>query len=655
MNQNTNNSYRPEIDGLRALAVVPVVLYHLGIAMPGGYVGVDIFFVISGYLITGIILKELDQGNFSMLTFYERRVRRILPAFTFMMFGVLLAAWYLFLPYEMEQLGKHLTEVSIFLSNFWLKARAGDYWSPGVENFPLLHTWSLAVEEQYYLFIPPLMILLFRWQRNHIKHWMWFGFIVSLTYCIFTTPHQPAAAFYLLPARSWELIMGSLLYLYSNNPGATVKRKTTSQSFALIGLSMVIISFFTLNSETQFPGYAALLPTFGAALIIYTNRSKLNGVGKLLALTPLRAIGLISYSLYLWHWPLIVFFKAYRYPAHLTKIDQVIILVLSIALAVFSWKFVEQPFRTRNKDKSPWVSNLVGGSLLIFMVGVSLVIRKMDGYPQRFEGRGSQELYNIVKSNAIDFRSNDFQAKKLFLDGGIQHNVSDQAPPEWVVIGDSHATMFAPVIADIAKEQNTPIAFFTQNAYNILTRSSPKEYDAVTGNLLNWHPSHTFIILHWGGLFASNDEKVKHQLIKWLKFASLHSDHLHVALQVPLIAEEDLRSEKILYNRTRLNDGKLPQIKEPDSSRLSRKETVDFLLNLKLGNLTIHDLSQPFLHDSHVIYHTDGHLFYRDEDHLNLLGAMQVQELLRSSIQSLNVQIPINNQKATLGNDNLND
>jgi len=603
--------YRPEIDGLRALAVIPVVFYHLGLGPKGGYTGVDIFFVISGYLITGIILRELEHSKFSIANFYKRRVLRIIPAFIAVLIGTLIAAWYLFLPYEMEQLGKHLSAVALMISNIWLEGKVGDYWAPAAETFPLLHTWSLAVEEQFYVFMPLLLIALYHWQKKHLHHWILGICLISFGYCILQTETNQSAAFYLLPSRSWELLIGSLIAIYS-------QKSSEKRNHNLIS---------NLTAFT-FPGYAALLPTIGTACIIFSNRSSRNVVGSLLAWTPFRLIGLISYSLYLWHWPLIVFLKSYKYPESISLMDQSMIFAASIILSILTWKFIEQPFRGEKKQQSPIWVNLTGGLVLLGIVAVSLAIRKLDGYPARFEQRVSPSLYRVIESDVLDKNgSNRFQAKASFLEGGIQHDVTPQQSPKWVIIGDSHGAMMAPMLKEIATEKRKPSAFFTQDGHNILTESPQQTTETIKGYIQSWNPEITFVVLRWDLVFMAKSEEQTDRIADWLRSISQSSGRVEVTLQVPMISQENLRTAKILYNRSRKNGGELPKLKETEQAKKYRALSVDFLESLKLPNLSINDISKPFLDGDSIIYHADGQLFYRDNDHLNVFGTQKAKNL----------------------------
>jgi len=330
--------YRPEIDGLRAVAVLPVILFHAGFGLfSGGFVGVDVFFVISGYLITSLLLEDIENKRFSLTNFYERRARRILPALFLVMLVCLPFSWAWMLPSQLLDFSNSLMAVSLFVSNilFW---RESDYFAPAAEEKPLLHTWSLAVEEQYYLLFPLFLLLAWRNGRN-VAFWMVFALaLASFALSEWASRHEATANFYLSITRAWELLAGSLAAFIVAKRGVLA-----NNSLAAAGLAAILISIFAYDKSTPFPSAYTLLPVGGVVLLILYARSG-TLAAKLLSLKPLVAVGLISYSAYLWHQPLFAFarLKADHPPA------PVVFLVLSVAamgLAFLSWKYVEKPFR----------------------------------------------------------------------------------------------------------------------------------------------------------------------------------------------------------------------------------------------------------------------------------------------------------------------
>lgn len=334
-------SYRPEIDGLRALAVVPVILFHAGFhVFSGGFIGVDVFFVISGYLITGILLADCSKGQFSIARFYERRARRILPALFCVIVACLPFAWFSMLPEELARFGKSILAVIGFASNitFWLEE---GYFSSGSELKPLLHTWSLAVEEQFYILFPLVLYLIRNASRRIQTLLIGAAALASFALCEMAAYHFQTANFYLAPTRAWELLCGSLCACL----GWQGTRRHAGW-FASLGLLLIVVSIFGLDGTLPFPSHWALLPVGGSMLLILFASTD-RGAGRLLALPPFVGIGLISYSLYLWHQPVFAFARLIVM-GPLSQGLMLGLVVLAIVLAVLSWRFVEQPFRKRS-------------------------------------------------------------------------------------------------------------------------------------------------------------------------------------------------------------------------------------------------------------------------------------------------------------------
>ncbi|MFZ4541068.1 MAG: acyltransferase family protein, partial [Rickettsiales bacterium] len=290
-------AYRRDIDGLRGIAILAVLLFHAFTNLiPGGYVGVDIFFVISGYLITGILLHGLNEGTFTFRQFYARRIRRIFPALAIVLLSTWIAGWFILFPEEYTELGKHMGASSLFISNIILWKEAG-YFDRTAELKPLLHLWSLGVEEQFYIFWPALLLVF------HRKRHGWAG-LVALTAISFVANlaflhNAPTGTFFLLPTRFWQLGLGGMLAYAELKP---LPRRVQSPILCMLGLALILIACFTFTDASPYPGWRALLPTIGAALIILSASG-----GKLIGNKPLLWLGLISYPLYLWHWPLLAY------------------------------------------------------------------------------------------------------------------------------------------------------------------------------------------------------------------------------------------------------------------------------------------------------------------------------------------------------------
>ncbi|MGH6958825.1 MAG: acyltransferase family protein, partial [Caulobacteraceae bacterium] len=374
-------AYRPDIDGLRAVAVLAVVLYHAGLRVTsGGFVGVDVFFVISGYVISKSLLGDIDGGRFSISGFYERRVRRIFPALFATMIASWVAAMALLLPSYLVDYSRSLAAAAAFASNFYFWKSSG-YFANGATLRPLLHTWSLSVEEQFYIFAPLTLFLVARYFR---KRWVLVlapVALASLALSIVATRIGPTANFFLLPTRAWELILGALLAL--GDP-PSLKASWAREVLAALGLALIAYAIFAYSPATPFPGLAALPPCLGAAMLIYVGASGGSLATRFLALPPMVAVGLISYSLYLVHWPIVSFLTYWQLRAPGPD-EAPAILAVSLALAALSWRFVEQPFRNRSLFH-PSRRALLGAGLatMAFAAGLGLLGVATGGFPGRF-------------------------------------------------------------------------------------------------------------------------------------------------------------------------------------------------------------------------------------------------------------------------------
>jgi peptidoglycan/LPS O-acetylase OafA/YrhL len=444
--------YRKEIDGLRALAVVPVIFFHAGFsAFPGGYVGVDIFFVISGFLITSIILDEKKKDTFTFISFYERRARRIWPALFLVLFACLPFAWFWLLASDMQIFSESLASVLLFVSNilFW---RTSGYFNPETELNPLLHTWSLSVEEQFYLFFPVLLVA--GWRLG--TKWIVVAIVViasgSLVIAQRGVLYNPFAAFYLLPSRAWELAVGSLLAFYFATKKAPLPSKTLNQILSAIGFGLVLYSFFYFSKSTPFPGNYAIIPTVGTALIILSATPN-TVVGQILSSRLFVGIGLISYSAYLWHQPLFAFAK-HSHPTIPSNALMAALAVLSIVLAYGSWRFVEAPFRDRHRFSRQKIFLFGAASTALLLVFAVLGIAT-KGFLFRF----NQQDYALVQLNANQEGQFVYYRFGTFRD--IKFKGADPRP-KVLIIGDSFSQDLLNALFEAQPDLHNRIQFSTR-------------------------------------------------------------------------------------------------------------------------------------------------------------------------------------------------
>ena len=434
--------YRPEIDGLRAVAVVPVILFHAGFGVvSGGYVGVDVFFVISGYLITTIIVTELAEGRFSIRRFYERRARRILPALFLVMLCCVPFAWMWMLPSQFQDFSKALVAVSFFVSNvlFW---RQSGYFAPAAEENPLLHTWSLAVEEQFYIVFPLLMLAAWRFGRNPVFVLIAGLSLLSLLLAEWGWRNTPDANFYLIPTRAWELGVGALcaLVLHRRRPG-------TNSLLAGFGLGLIAMSVLLYDASTPFPSLYALAPVGGTALVIlYGGAGTLPA--RLLSGRLMVGLGLISYSAYLWHQPLFAFARL-RSPGYPPETVMALLALATLGLAWLSWRYVEQPFRRRPRPLLPKQSAVfaTSGVATAIVLALGLAGHLSNGREAYWRAK------NPEGAQALDLIEAVWKEPRELSDGACRFNVRRIDPeiearlaacharhgPATAVIGDSHA------------------------------------------------------------------------------------------------------------------------------------------------------------------------------------------------------------------------
>lgn len=437
--------YRPEIDGLRAIAVMSVILFHAGFTwIPGGYVGVDVFFVISGYLITSILLREHSAGTYSLRDFYERRARRILPALYVVMAVCVPLGWWLMPPDQLVGLGKSMIATVAFVSNLFFGFTT-DYFDRATELKPLLHTWSLGVEEQFYVVFPLLLALTSRWgPRRQVKCFAAIA-IASLGYAEFAWRFIPDGHFYSALGRAWELVVGATIaYLGIHRPSSPGRAATLGAS---AGLALVLVSIFLFSPDIPFPGLYALVPTIGSALIIRYATSA-NPVGAVLASRPFVGIGLISYSAYLWHQPIFAFLRIAEGPS-LTGPAFAPVLVLVLVLADLSRRYIERPFRSRQRIGIGALT-LVCSMGAVCLAGLGAVAALTHGFPSRLDAERQVLVATAVPSpmrDACHTTGTFYRAPKDACTYFTE-------PVTWAAIGDSHAVEPAYALAELLKPRH---------------------------------------------------------------------------------------------------------------------------------------------------------------------------------------------------------
>ena len=449
--------YRPEIDGLRAVAIIPIVLFHAGYeTLSGGYVGVDVFFVISGYLITSIILNQLDQNRFSFLDFYNRRAKRILPALFLVLLVSIPFAVALMLPSALKDFGRSLISVATFSANFYFR-NSTDYFAPAANQIPLLHTWSLAVEEQFYLLYPASLYLLWRKNRRHALLILGIAAMISFALSLIGSRNFPISNFYLLPTRAWELLLGAIAVLLERKSSAIHLDKTlVADGLSLVGLGSIVYSVFALDDQMAFPGAYALFPVVGSFLFILYSR---NGVlsRELLSAKPVVYVGKLSYSLYLWHFPVIAFAGFFRLVKEI-DVGPVPLILLTVALSVLSFNLVENPVRHSRLKKHKLIAASALGSFAFLALGYT-IFNETDFYRKYNERqiRFMASLSEPSREQSWDKCSNA-EIDKPCVAGDTD------AATRVVLFGDSHAfTLFHPLSEEISSRHEKLVLYTDGN------------------------------------------------------------------------------------------------------------------------------------------------------------------------------------------------
>ena len=447
MTLRTDHGYRPDIDGLRAIAVGLVIVFHGRFGLvPGGFIGVDVFFVISGYLISSIIWRELAGGGFSFAHFYERRIRRIFPALIVVLAATLLMGALLFAPQDYVVLGRSAKATAAFYSNFFFYDQAG-YFMPGAETQPLLHTWSLAVEEQFYLVAPFFLIGLAKIPPHYRTPAFALVFLTSLVISATGANSEDTGAFYLPHSQAFELMIGMALAL---GMVPVLSKQSYREVAGLSGMAMILAAALLFTDRTPFPGFAALLPCVGTALLIASANQGTNLVARALSLRPVVFLGKISYSLYLWHWPIFVF-ADYEFGTQLSPLQRVGLVGLAIALSCLTYWFVEQPARQKTPLLTRKRAITYGLSAMVLVVVAAQVIILTRGLPERLPPKIAQFAQDVAESveKAPCLESEVYDGSEYRCAIGAKQ---DQ-PTSFLLWGDSHAIAISSRLSDAASSR----------------------------------------------------------------------------------------------------------------------------------------------------------------------------------------------------------
>lgn len=619
-------NYRPEIDGLRALAVLPVVFFHTQLEFPGGYVGVDIFFVISGFLITSLVHADVRAGTFSLAAFWVRRIRRIAPAAIATVLGSLLLGLILMLPPDFEDLGRSAMAQAVGAANIYFYTTSS-YFDAPAHTKPLLHFWSLAVEEQFYLFLPPLLVLLARWRPRWLVRALLAIGAVSFVVSAVGAWRFPDAAFYLLPSRAWELALGGLLALR----GCTLPLPDRARTLlGWAGVALMVVPMFLYTPATPFPGLAAVPPCLGAALVIWSTAMGESTLKRALSWRPVVFIGLLSYSLYLWHWPVKVFshywFTGIYSPAWMRLFS----LAVSFVLAWLSWRYIEAPFRERRVGRVP--RRLVAGFVAASAATLALdaVIGWRDGVPSRFPPQIVR--YASAYDDRLDMQETDLTDAEAGRLSVLARGAADA--PSLLLWSDSHARSVSPAVQAVCAQNGVTAFRATRSATAPLLDWGDDDFRRYNGAIFAWIKTHRPSVV----LLVSRWEKV------------LRNDADEVALRATVAALREAGVRVAIMRQVPSQQNDVP--KSLALAALLGRDVHDVGVSVaehfvytRRSNSILDDIARtehrlivldpiPYLsRNGHCIAESAGHALYFDNQHLTLFGAGFLRPLFAALVR----------------------
>ncbi len=665
--------YRPEIDGLRAIAVFAVILYHAQITIlghqpfKGGFIGVDIFFVISGYLITSIILKELvTTGAFSFKHFYERRVRRILPALLFVMLVSLPFAWVYLLPSSFVDFSKSILYSLGFNSNFYFWSSGQVYGAESGFLKPFLHTWSLSVEEQFYILFPIILLVAFKYFRKYLIHTLILGFAISLGSADWGSKNYAGFNFYILPTRAWELLTGSILAYFEIINGYRCKNKTLNLTLPFIGLILIGYSIVFFNDEMLHPSFYTLSPIIGVCLVIwFSNKNEL--ITKILSTKLFVGVGLISYSLYLWHYPIFAFSRITNF-----LLDDLLIkfflIFISIILSIFSYNYIERPAR---KSKISFKSILYSIFLFIIVILVfnSSVLHK-NGYKNRFHSILDVQEHSILRDPLTFKRCNWGKTNTCYFNKNSNKKI--------FIIGDSHVWSIIPNLKNKITNKGYQFVtsaypgcfyFYKFNKTNRKTGKIAKDCPIQSQYELLSKVENSIIIffgrlpLYLTNFYFDNEEGgLEQETLTWDHYYSSSDKNLSIEKTFQEQVLNLKKKNKIIlvypFPEAGFNvPNKLFSLMPRDKNKIieylviknyittsykvykdrtkSSFELLDYIEGKNIYRVYPHTLFCDTIIKDRCITHDDKDVFYSDDDHPSLKGSEMINDLIMKEIEKI--------------------
>lgn len=630
--------YRPEIDGLRAIAILPLILFHLGYKwISGGYLGVDVFFVISGYLITKLLVTDLYDGNFRMFYFWTRRVKRLLPTMlTVVLFFLIICPFILFKP-NIRAFSSDIIPAIFSYFNMYALSHFGDYWGTTAEKSYFLHTWSLSVEEQFYLIYPPILFLIFKYFKKFIIPLLIIT-VLSLTFYTYFITTNKDYAFYLLPSRIWELSIGGIVSLLSDK--VLIKNNRLKNFILFIGIFLILVSYLIPTFVNSNNAICTFLSVAGAGIILGLCNQK-DYLGKILSTKPLVYFGRISYSLYLWHWPIIVLFGVFsiqlsKYNNHYINI---FIFIVTVLLSVLSFHFIEN--KTRN---AKYTLKLVL-ALMTSTISLSLYY-KSNNFNIFYDSQYNQVKYHsryydisptqpnlenykaLIHNVFIPERKEIY--KNAFKEEGIT-TIVDGRPPKLMLLGDSYGVMWANLVNEICDSLKISRSFYTSNGVkpyfnikNIDNQKGNKFYSrkeridyarSVVKNIEKWKPEILIIACKWSN---SGD---KEELLNLLNYLTSKSIKIVIFNQPPKLEFIGDNNASQYFTYLGINPVKgFHYINTPNNEMTKLENDHIKHLKKKYNNLDIYDVYSTMTKGKKMIVSNNKELFYFDDDHLSYEG-----------------------------------
>lgn len=607
-------TYQPEIDGLRAIAVLSVFIFHINeLYLPGGFVGVDIFFVLSGFLITGNIYTQIQENSFSFKDFYNRRIKRLLPSLYLVLFTSCFLAALVLLPDDLKSFNDSLKYIVFFLSNHFF-SKGISYFSPLVNETPLLHTWSLAIEEQFYFIFPLLAVLFTYLKLSRKKTLVLLGFacLFSISYASFLIfKKDQTFAYYAFLPRFGELLIGSLLAI------SKFKIRKNAAASTMLGLALIFLSFVVINHTTHFPGFMSLLPCIGTLLVLASEK---NTAFKLLQTSPFVYIGKISYQVYLWHWVLLAFVRYCTGSYSLSTANTVLVVIATFIFSVLASKFIENPIRYSRLS--------FGKTVSYFFILPTITI-----------------LLFIYASPVFYFKTKQFTSEDFTSYGTkICHGTKETADclkgsgtaPKFLVVGDSHAAHLNMFFDRLGKDQDWSAMVMTASSCSpileldesIMSVASDRDNCNALKNYFK-EQTHLYkniiIASRWDyqiGLTKGEKSDPKYvekfeNTLSWLK--SLNKN-VYVISQIPLLSLSPQRAE-LLASRFKVSPS------QNSSETVNQANAIIKAVTAKFPNTTWVDISGPFANFESGIYF-ENKIMYKDNNHLNIYGADMLAQIL---------------------------